>query len=68
MGIFDKLFRKTRAAPQAEVELCDQCGHDFNAHLVKASMDTPSEGWMECPVDGCECHRTWSLEQKADAD
>ena len=50
-------------------ELCVQCGHLWNDHLVKTIALPPTEGWMECPVEGCHCHFTWSLaDNKGDSD
>jgi hypothetical protein len=42
-------------------ELCTQCGHDMSAHRLCGYGSPPSEGWMECPVEGCACKNTWSL-------
>jgi hypothetical protein len=47
--------------PTAKAEICDQCGHDWNAHRVCGYGSPPTEGWIECPVEGCACHKTWSL-------
>jgi hypothetical protein len=48
-------------------KLCEQCGHNWDAHLLHGYGSPPTEGWMECPVEGCECKRTWgvSAEMKA---
>jgi hypothetical protein len=45
------------------VKFCSLCGHSFDAHLLKGYGEMPLEGWMECPVEGCECHRTWSVDE-----
>jgi len=42
-------------------ESCGQCGHNWNAHRLCGYGDPPTEGWMECPVEGCECRKTWGL-------
>jgi hypothetical protein len=42
-------------------ELCLQCGHPFNPHRLLGYGDPPTEGWMECPVEGCNCHMTWDM-------
>ena len=44
-------------------ELCLQCGHLWNDHLIKTTADPPTHGWMECPVEGCKCYFTWSLDE-----
>jgi hypothetical protein len=43
-------------------ELCSQCGHPFNSHRLLGYGSPPIEGWMECPVEGCGCQMTWSVE------
>ena len=42
-------------------EECPQCGHPWQEHLLRAESRPPVEGWIECPVEGCTCHQTWSL-------
>ncbi len=46
---------------------CHKCGHDFNAHMLKGYGSPPTEGWMECPVEGCKCDMTWSLGKNFDS-
>lgn len=43
-------------------ELCRQCGHLFDPHRLCGYGDPPTEGWIECQVEGCDCRQTWSLE------
>ena len=45
--------------PGAE-EMCAHCGHPWNPHQVFGYGDPPTEGWIECPVEGCTCRMTWS--------
>jgi hypothetical protein len=40
---------------------CGQCGHPWQEHLLCATSRPPTEGWIECPVEGCKCHQTWSM-------
>jgi hypothetical protein len=40
---------------------CEQCGHPWQEHVLCAASRPPTEGWIECPVEGCECHQTWSV-------
>ena len=42
-------------------QLCEQCGHNWDAHLLYGYGSPPTEGWMECPVEGCGCKKTWGL-------
>src|SRR5262245_25730164 len=46
------------------VELCQQCGHPWDDHLLKGYGDPPTDGWMECPVEGCQCRMTWSVDDQ----
>jgi hypothetical protein len=39
---------------------CRQCGHEFNDHQLKGYGEPPVEGWIECPIEGCHCHKTWA--------
>jgi ribosomal protein L32 len=43
-------------------QVCDQCGHLFNPHRLSGYGEHPTEGWTECPVMGCECRGTWSMD------
>lgn len=43
------------------VEMCGQCQHPFDDHVLKGPGDPPMWGWMTCPVEGCLCWMTWSL-------
>ena len=54
----------TKSVP-GEDELCKQCGHLFNPHRLLGYGNPPTEGWMECPVEGCTCKMTWSMDPKA---
>ena len=49
------------AEPDGPRELCTQCGHNMSAHRLCGYGSPPTEGWMECPVEGCRCKNTWSL-------
>lgn len=44
-------------------EDCKICGHDFNQHVLVATLHTPEHGGLIfCPVPGCMCESTWSLQ------
>ena len=62
-------FRNGSASPVQAIDetpgadqICEQCGHLFNPHRLLGYGDPPTEGWMECPVEGCECRMTWSMD------
>ena len=45
-------------------KLCDQCNHLAGKHLMHANvMPYPTDGWITCPVAGCECYATWSVDE-----
>lgn len=41
--------------------LCVQCAHPWGQHRLCGHGSPPTEGWIECPVEACTCHGTWSL-------
>jgi len=48
------------------VESCGQCGHALGDHLLHPQVyPYPTDGWMSCPVKGCRCRNTWSVEEHA---
>ncbi len=49
-------------SPETE-DLCKLCGHSFDNHLLIGHGEIPLEGWMECPVENCDCYRTWSMDE-----
>ncbi len=59
----------TATAPIGEDSkgLCTQCGHPWDPHRFCGYGSPPTEGWIECPVEGCKCHGTWSLEEEGAA-
>jgi hypothetical protein len=47
----------------AEAERCARCGHPKGKHKLIGYAEpgeVPREGWVQCPVEGCTCHQTWS--------
>jgi hypothetical protein len=40
---------------------CESCGHSWGDHLLCATSRPPTAGWIECPVEGCQCHSTWRV-------
>ena len=43
------------------VRICARCGHDEDPHRFCGYGEPPVEGWIECPVEGCDCSGTWSF-------
>jgi hypothetical protein len=44
-------------------DLCQQCRHAFDPHVMVATTGEAADGGvMLCPVPGCECYGTWGLD------
>lgn len=44
-------------------EACPDCGHPFDPHCFIPTRETPEQGGIVlCPVEDCQCLRTYSLE------
>jgi hypothetical protein len=50
----------------AEDRDCKQCGHPFSPHIITAFdvTDFSKGGVMRCPVEGCNCESTVSINPK----
>ena len=47
-------------------ESCRQCGHPMDDHRLHPQVyPYPTDGWMSCPVEGCRCRNTWSVDEHA---
>lgn len=48
---------------QSDVKICHSCGHDFDLHQLRGftgdGSNAPSEGWIMCPEEDCNCFLTW---------
>jgi hypothetical protein len=33
--------------------------------MMHAEGPYPTEGWVTCPVRGCDCYSTWSVDEKS---
>lgn len=43
------------------MNVCGQCGHDFDDHACIATTRDPMDGGIIlCPREGCRCYSTWS--------
>jgi hypothetical protein len=42
-------------------DLCPECGHLFGRYRLLGYGVPPTEGWMECPIEGCTCKMTWNM-------
>lgn len=44
-------------------DVCAQCGHPFGVHsIVSLTGDLGDGGITLCPVPGCRCLSTWSMQ------
>lgn len=41
---------------------CVQCRHPFDPHALITADDPLAGGFILCPVRGCECFTTWSVQ------
>jgi hypothetical protein len=43
--------------------VCTQCGHPEDDHQMHGELPYPTDGWVTCPVAGCQCYGTWRLDE-----
>lgn len=59
-----RLESLTKEQGQANPEICSICDHGFGGHHMMSLSDeasgVPSEGWITCSEERCNCFRTWS--------
>jgi hypothetical protein len=48
-------------------KLCTRCGHPEADHVMHADQPYPTDGWITCPVPGCECRSAWSVNEESRA-
>lgn len=71
-NLYAQLLEKREAsmkdADQANIKICNNCGHNFDKHQLMTIPDnensTPTSGWILCPEDGCNCLMTWGASYK----
>jgi hypothetical protein len=53
---------------KSDIGECNNCGHNFEKHQLlcnlKEDSSTPTEGWIICPEEDCNCFQTWSANYK----
>lgn len=66
-NLFDLLLKRQeslRSVTSKEHKECGNCGHDFDKHHLLCNLtddrSTPTEGWIICPEEDCNCFQTWS--------
>lgn len=66
--IFEKAIQKLRLTTtrSTDKDICNICKHPFEIHQTRGEPDInlarPTQGWLCCTEEGCECFRTWSNE------
>jgi hypothetical protein len=72
-NLFEQLIKKEIAANltagKGGISECGVCGHNFDNHKLlcnlKDDKTTPTEGWMICPEQDCNCFQIWGADFKA---
>lgn len=64
-AIIQKKNRLRAESGGPQPENCSCCPHPFAAHQMagfpEEGQEMPTEGWMMCSEDNCNCFRTWSM-------
>ena len=63
-----KMNSLLKVAGKTDNKICSNCGHDFDKHELMCNlgedMTTPTEGWIMCPEENCNCFLTWGANYK----
>jgi hypothetical protein len=63
-----KLKSQQKSAGKTDIKICATCGHGFNEHQLLCNLTddkvTPTEGWIMCPEENCNCFQTWGANYK----
>jgi len=63
-----KMNSQQKVAGKADIKICGNCGHDFDKHQLMCNLiddtTTPTEGWIMCPEENCNCFQTWGANYK----
>jgi len=63
-----KLKSQQKVAGKTDIKICGTCGHDFDKHQLLCNLadekTTPTEGWIMCPEENCNCFQTWGTNYK----
>ena len=71
-NLFEHLIKKEISAEltagKKRISECGLCGHNFDNHKLLCNLrddkTTPTEGWMICPENDCNCFQTWGANYK----
>ncbi|MES2284044.1 MAG: hypothetical protein V4547_00065 [Bacteroidota bacterium] len=63
-----KFKSQQKVAGKTDIKICGTCGHDFDKHQLLCNLVddkvTPTEGWIMCPEENCNCFQTWGANYK----
>lgn len=66
--LIGKMDSLQKVAGKADIKICGNCGHDFDKHQLMCNLHdettTPTEGWIICPEENCNCFQTWGANYK----
>jgi hypothetical protein len=65
-----KLKSQHKVAAKRGNKICGMCGHDFDKHQLLCNLTDnkvpPTEGWIMCPEENCNCFQTWGANYKTE--
>ena len=65
-----KMNSLQKVAGKSDIKICGNCGHDFDKHQLMCNLvddkTTPTEGWIICPEENCNCFQTWGANYKTE--
>ena len=63
-----KMNSQQKVAGKPDIKICGSCGHDFDKHQLLCNLTdkkaTPTDGWIMCPEENCNCFQTWGTNYK----
>ena len=72
-NLFELLLKRQESlknvANKENIRECGNCEHAFDKHQLLCNLNennaTPTEGWIICPEENCNCFQTWSADYEA---
>ena len=65
-----KMNSLQKVAGKSDIKICGSCGHDFDKHQLMCNLiddkATPTNGWIMCPEENCNCFQTWGTNYKTE--
>jgi len=61
--LIEKTQRLVESNEKKDIKECHCCGHDFDKHELRGytnnGTNAPTDGWIICPEENCNCFLTW---------